>query len=109
MKFTFQLDELTQDDKYAESRYHEFLRVKDMSAGIYKLAAGTEDLQKPHTEDEIYYIVSGKGRFLLENDDLEVQGGSILYVPANMFHKFHSITEDFVILVFFAPAEHSRK
>ena len=80
-----------------------------MSAGIYKLAAGTEDLQKPHTEDEIYYIVSGKGRFLLENDDLEVQGGSILYVPANVFHKFHSITEDLVILVIFAPAEHSRK
>lgn len=79
-----------------------------MSAGIYKLAAGTKDLQNPHTEDEIYHVIQGEGRIRIENEDFEVQEGSIIYVPANAEHKFHSITKDLTILVVFAPAEYSR-
>jgi mannose-6-phosphate isomerase-like protein (cupin superfamily) len=93
------------DGNFKESRYYEFLRVNALSAGIYRLAAGAEDLQKPHTEDEIYYIVQGAGRFCMENEDFDVQEGSVLYVPANAVHKFHSITKDLVIMVIFAPAE----
>ncbi len=45
----------------AGPRYHEFLRVPDLSAGIYVLEAGATDLQSPHTEDELYYVVAGRG------------------------------------------------
>lgn len=41
--------------------YHEFLRVPDLSAGIYALEAGAADPQSPHTEDELYYVISGRG------------------------------------------------
>ena len=41
--------------------YHEFLRVPDLSAGIYVLEAGATDPQSPHTEDELYYVVAGRG------------------------------------------------
>ena len=40
--------------------YHEFLRVPDLSAGIYVLEAGATDPQSPHTEDELYYVVAGR-------------------------------------------------
>ena len=43
-------------------RYHEFLRVPDLSAGLYVLEAGDADPQSPHTEDELYYVVSGRAR-----------------------------------------------
>ena len=39
--------------------YHEFLRVPDLSAGLYVLEAGATDPQSPHTEDELYYVVAG--------------------------------------------------
>ena len=41
--------------------YREFLRVPDLSAGLYVLEAGATDPQSPHTEDELYYVVAGRG------------------------------------------------
>jgi hypothetical protein len=32
----------------------------------------------------------------------------VLFVPANEEHRFHDITEDLVLLVFFGPAYGSR-
>jgi mannose-6-phosphate isomerase-like protein (cupin superfamily) len=89
--------------------YLEFLREPSMSMGLYVLAAGSTDGQQPHTEDEIYYVVSGHGRFVSAGEDVAVQAGSILFVPAHEEHRFHSIEEDLRILVIFAPAEYSLK
>ena len=38
--------------------YEEFLRVPDLSAGLYVLEAGAADPQSPHTEDELYYVIA---------------------------------------------------
>ena len=43
--------------------WHEFLRVTDFSVGLYVIRAGGVDPQSPHHEDEIYFILSGKGCF----------------------------------------------
>jgi quercetin dioxygenase-like cupin family protein len=85
--------------------YREFLRVAAMSAGLYVLAAGATDPQRPHHEDEMYYVVRGTARFRAGDEDREVAAGSVLYVPAEMEHRFHGITEELVVLVLFAPAE----
>jgi mannose-6-phosphate isomerase-like protein (cupin superfamily) len=85
--------------------YLEFLRVPSMSAGLYVLAAGATDLQKPHHEDEMYYVVRGRGRFRAGNEDCEVSAGSVLFVAAEVEHKFYNIIEELAVLVFFAPAE----
>ena len=42
--------------------YLEFLRVPAMSAGTYVLSTGSTDPQSPHKEDEMYYVVRGRGR-----------------------------------------------
>ena len=85
--------------------YREFLRVPSMSAGLYVLAPGATDPQRPHHEDEMYYVVRGRGRFQAGDEDTEVSVGSVLFVAAEVEHKFHDITEELAILVFFAPAE----
>ena len=41
------------------------------------------------------------------DEDLAVRPGHLLTVPARVEHRFHSITEDLLLLVFFAPAEGS--
>ncbi len=85
--------------------YHEFLRVPSMSAGLYQLAAGTTDPQQPHTEDELYYIVQGRAQITVDGENIAVEPGSLIFVAANIEHRFHTITEDLTVLVFFAPAE----
>ncbi len=85
--------------------YREFLRMPAMSAGLYVLAAGAEDAQRPHHEDEMYYVVRGRGRFLAGDEDQEVSAGSVLFVAAEVEHRFYDIAEELALLVFFAPAE----
>lgn len=93
----------------ASDLYHEFLRVPAMSAGLYELAAGAEDPQEPHTEDELYYVVSGRAIITVASEEIPVAAGSLVYVPANVAHRFHDITEALSVLVFFAPAEYSQR
>ena len=87
--------------------YLEFLRVPAISMGLYELAAGSHDPQEPHSEDEVYYVVSGRGMIRVGDEDRAISPGSIVYVTAHVEHHFHSISEDLSILVFFAPAERS--
>src|SRR5262245_56981587 len=84
---------------------HEFMRVPALSAGLYVLPAGGVDPQKPHTEDEVYHVIAGRGRFTCEGQTIDVQAGTSIYVAAGDEHRFHDIAEELAILVFFAPAE----
>jgi mannose-6-phosphate isomerase-like protein (cupin superfamily) len=88
--------------------YREFLRVPDLSAGVYRLAAGAEDPQTPHEEDEVYFVVRGSATLRVAGRDLPASEGTLLYVPARAEHRFHSIREDLELLVVFAPAEGTR-
>jgi mannose-6-phosphate isomerase-like protein (cupin superfamily) len=85
--------------------YYEFLHVPAMSAEVYQLAAGSTDPQQPHTEDELYYVVQGRAQIRVDNEDQAVEPGSLIFVAARVDHRFHSITEDLTVLVFFAPAQ----
>ena len=103
--FTFEIEELLNEYKNEPQQYNEFLRVPAMSIGIYQLPAGGVDPQSPHNEDEVYHVLSGKAMITVGKKERPVAAGSIVYVPAREPHKFHSITEDLTIMVFFAPAE----
>lgn len=98
----FDLEQLRDAHKAGGQLYHEFLRVPALNCGLYVLPAGKPDPQQPHDEDEVYYVIGGKGRFQAGDDDAEVGSGSVLFVAAGDPHRFHSITEDLEILVFFA-------
>ena len=82
--------------------YREFLRVPALSCGVYRLPAGAADLQSPHDEDEVYLVVSGRGRLRVDGTEQSVGRGSILYVRATAEHSFFEVEEDITLLVFFA-------
>jgi mannose-6-phosphate isomerase-like protein (cupin superfamily) len=103
----FEIGQLIDEQNQAKQDYLEFLNVPALSAGLYMLAAGAVDMQEPHTEDEIYYVLSGRGSILVGTENRAVQAGSLIYVQANIEHRFHSITEDLRLLVLFAPAEYT--
>lgn len=99
----FELSDLLQQAKH--QRYFEFLRVPSLSLGIYTLTAGSTDMQNPHKQDEVYYILSGRAKLQVESEVQLVQAGSIAFVAAHDKHKFIEIEEDLSLLVFFAPTE----
>lgn len=101
----FELEQLEKKRFESAEAYLEFFRIPQMSLGLYKLEAGALDAQEPHLEDEIYYVASGRGIITVGDEDRPVQQGSVIFVAAKVNHRFHSITEDLSLLVFFAPAE----
>jgi len=101
----FHLDDLLLAQRSKGKSYFEFLRVAAMSAGVYVLAKGGADLQKPHHEDEMYYVVRGRARMQTGSKHAEVRAGSVIFVEAELEHRFYDIEEELEILVFFAPAE----
>ena len=103
------LAQLISQREASNKLYLEFLKVPDLSMGLYVLPAGGTDPQSPHTEDEVYYVVSGRAKILVADDNRDVQAGSVVYVAKNMAHRFHSIEEELIVLVFFAPAEYSNR
>ena len=105
----FELADLIAQQKDSNKLYLEFLKVPDLSIGLYILPAGGTDPQLPHTEDEVYYVASGRAKIQVADEDRDVGTGSIVYVAKNVEHRFHSIEEELRVLVFFAPAEYSNK
>jgi quercetin dioxygenase-like cupin family protein len=100
----FDLDEL---DKLAEQAqpYHEFLRRRGMSLGIYVLPAGAEDHQHPHGADEVYVVLRGRGSLRVRGQDNGIRQGSVISVDHGEEHRFVDVTEDLHVLVIFAPPD----
>lgn len=85
-----------------EEYFKDFLRVRDLEAGILRLRPGEEDTQTPHNADELYYVVQGGG-YLKVGDELKVvKKGSIVFVPAKMPHYFYGNKDLLVVLYMFA-------
>ena len=102
----FEVEELVGRLDTSGHDFKEFFRAErgTLSMTIVFWPAGGEDPQQPHTEDEVYYVASGRGRIRVADDDTTVQPGSIVYVAAGVEHRFHSIEEDLEVVVFWSPA-----
>ena len=85
--------------------YREFLGVPALSLGLYNHGVGANVPQQPHTEDEVYFVLSGCGSIEVDGTDHAVSSGSVVYVPAGVAHHFHKVTDPLQVLVAFAPAE----
>jgi quercetin dioxygenase-like cupin family protein len=101
----FRIDDLSHRLRQQNTPYLEFLRIPALSAGLYQLPAGGVDRQLPHTEDEVYYVLGGRATLQVGNEEQEVETGSLVFVAASVEHRFHTISQDLSVLVFFAPAE----
>ncbi len=108
----FQLSDLLYLQGKAGKPYLEFLCSQSLSVGVYVLPVGAVDHQSAHGEDEVYYAARGRGMLYLDDKegghDQRVEPGSVIFVGAGVEHRFHDISEDLVLVVFFAPPEGSR-
>ncbi len=85
--------------------FHIFMDNDTMTAELYELAAGSVDMQSPHDLDEMYYVISGRARFTADGVQSDVKPGDSIFVKARIGHRFHDITEDLTVLVYFSKKE----
>ena len=105
MTHFFHINDLSRQRDNKGKLYLEFLRTPAMSAGIYLLPKDGTDPQKPHHEDEMYFVIRGRARMQIGSDHSSVLSGSMIFVEAELEHRFYDIEEELEVLVFFAPAE----
>ncbi|MCM5681676.1 cupin domain-containing protein [Schlegelella sp. S2-27] len=83
-------------------RFRRVLAHGSMSVEIY--APQGTDPQQPHAQDELYFIVSGRGMFHSGGERHPVGPGDCLFVPAGREHRFEEFSNDFVTwVVFWGP------
>lgn len=59
------------------------------------------DKQQPHTRDELYVVIAGKGWFVRGEERVAFGPGDVLFVRARVPHRFVDFSEDFSTWVFF--------
>lgn len=101
----FQLADLVTQLEGSGRNYLPFLNEPTLRTGLYALPAGGTDEQQPHDKDEVYYVISGRAAITIGDEVFDVEPGSVIFVAAHMTHRFHDITEDLQLLVFFSEAE----
>lgn len=98
---SFDLAGLVEKCEARGTPYLEFLRVPQLSCGVYSLAAGATDTQSTHDEDEVYFVMKGRAALVVDGEEMDLSEGSIVYVPADVPHEFVRVEEDLSLLVFF--------
>jgi mannose-6-phosphate isomerase-like protein (cupin superfamily) len=83
--------------------YAELFRHGTLAVEIY--APKGVDLQQPHTRDELYIVVSGRGWFFVEGQRYEFAPGDALFAAAGEVHRFEDFTDDLLVWVVFYGTE----
>ncbi len=86
----------------AGERFIELLQHGTLSIELY--APRGADPQQPHTRDEVYVIASGSGQFIVAGETEPFGPGDVLFVSANVEHRFVDFTDDLAVwVIFYGP------
>lgn len=80
----------------------DFLKVRNLEAGIIVLHPNESDTQEPHSDDELYYVIKGNAWMEIGKKKIQVKEGSIIFIPAGLQHRFYGNVVDLVVLYMFA-------
>jgi mannose-6-phosphate isomerase-like protein (cupin superfamily) len=82
--------------------FSEAMRHGTMSVEVF--APRGKDVQTPHDQDELYFVVSGRSQFTCDGNEVTAKTGDVLFVAAHAKHRFHGMSDDFITwVVFWGP------
>jgi mannose-6-phosphate isomerase-like protein (cupin superfamily) len=62
------------------------------------------NVQSPHTQDEMYFVVRGRGVFVYDDKKSSFESGDILFVAAGTEHHYEDFSDDLALWrVFYGP------
>lgn len=70
---------------------------ENFSLAVSELKDGVHELTKSVVSDRIYYLITGKAKFLLDNDEIEVKAKDVLYIEKNTEYSFSGSFEAVLI------------
>ena len=86
----------------AGKRFVVGLERGELTVELYK--PQDRDPQQPHTRDEAYVVVEGRGEFVMGDERVPFGPGDFLFVPAGMTHRFENFGESVTAwVVFYGP------
>jgi mannose-6-phosphate isomerase-like protein (cupin superfamily) len=71
-----------------------------LEIGVYVLVAPEPDRQQPHEDDEVYYVLEGRGTLDVEGETVELEEGHAVFVPAHAEHRFSAYELLSLLVVF---------
>ena len=71
-----------------------------LEIGVYVLVAPEPDRQQPHEWDELYVVLDGRGTLTVEGEDVGLDVGGSVFVPAGAEHRFSGYEGLSVLVVF---------
>ena len=96
------LDKVIADLNGTGSYFLNIFNNKGVDLGILRLRKGETDTQLPHSVDEVYFVVEGRGSIEIEGKLKPVKSADFIFVPAYAHHRFIVGTQAFVVIYFLA-------
>ena len=93
----YELNNVLSDLENQGGYFMDIVSRKGIQAGILRLHEGDNDIQEPHSVDEVYYVIEGNGFIKINGKDYSIKQGASIFVPAKAEHKFHGNRKDLVI------------
>ena len=93
------LEAIEQLKQEGEKPFVELMQHGTMT--VVYFAPKKTDAQTPHQKDVLYFIARGHGEFNRNGEMIEYKAGDVLFVPANMEHRFENFSDDFATWVIF--------
>lgn len=93
----YELNNVLNDLETQGGYFIDVVSRRGIQAGIMRLHDGEDDIQGPHSVDEVYYVIKGSGLIKINGEDHSIKQGTSIFVPAKTEHKFHGNRQDLVI------------
>jgi mannose-6-phosphate isomerase-like protein (cupin superfamily) len=65
--------------------------VKTLTLGIVEVAPGHHTPLHKHNCEEVYYVLSGRGKVRVDNREYEIEEGDAVYIPENTPHCVYNV------------------
>jgi len=100
---TFDVRAVQQRLAAANGGYEIVHRSPGLEIGVYVLVAPEPDHQSPHEDDEVYVVLEGRGTLEVEEEQIPVEEGKAVFVPAGADHRFTGYEGLSVLVIFRRP------
>ena len=74
-----------------------------LELGVYVLVAPEPDRQQPHEDDELYFVLEGRGTLDIAGDRVDLVEGQAAFVAAHVEHRFAAYESLALLVVFRRP------
>jgi mannose-6-phosphate isomerase-like protein (cupin superfamily) len=74
-------------------------KLKSMSIADIKIPAGVEVVPHHHIMEEVYYIVSGEGTMMVEDEEAIVKAGQSVIIAPHQWHNIRNHTDEELRLI----------